>query len=157
MNINATLFGQMITFAVFVWFTMRYVWPPILQAISTRQQEIADGLEVAKQAKGELEAVKQQVVAELQHAKQDANVIIETASKKSLVIIEDAKNKAREEGQRIVAAAKKEIDQEVVKARQGLQEEIAKITVLSLEKVINKQIDNATQERLVQEVINEIR
>src|SRR5271165_1529994 len=106
MNINATLLGQMITFAVFVWFTMRFVWPPITKALAERSQKIAEGLAAAERGKHELDLCQQEIVEQLKEAKVNADVIIDQANKRAHQIVDGAKDKAREEGQRLVALAK---------------------------------------------------
>lgn len=147
----------MITFAIFVWFTMRYVWPPIIKAIEERQKKIADGLAAAEKAHNDLSLSKKKIVEELKRAKKDANAIIDNATKKATLIIEESKEQAKEEGQRIILAAKKEVGHEVSQAKQALQKEISKIVIIGVEKIIEKELDAATQDRLLKNIIQEIK
>ncbi|NQY42833.1 MAG: F0F1 ATP synthase subunit B [Legionellales bacterium] len=157
MSINLTLFGQMITFAIFVWFTMKYVWPPIVKAMEEREKKISDGLAAAEKAQNNLELSKKKVIEELRQAKIEANAIIENASKKATLIIDESKGLAKEESVRIINAAKVDIDQEILRAKQSLRDEVSMITVLGVEKVIKKNLDVETHKKLIDEVIQEIK
>ena len=157
MSINLTLFGQMITFAIFVWFTMKYVWPPIVKAMEEREKKISDGLAAAEKAQNNLELSKKKVIEELRQAKIEANAIIENASKKATLIIDESKGLAKEESIRIINAAKVDIDQEILRAKQSLRDEVSMIAVLGVEKVIKKNLDAETHKKLIDEVIQEIK
>ncbi len=120
MNINFTLIAQAIAFAVLIWFTVKFVWPPLLSAIETRQKEIADGLAAAQEGRSALDVAAKKSEATLAEAKQKASEIIGQAEKRGSQIVEEAKGNARAEGDRILAGAKAEIDQEVNRAKEGL-------------------------------------
>jgi F-type H+-transporting ATPase subunit b len=109
MNINFTLVAQAIAFAVLIWFTVKFVWPPLLKAIETRQKEIADGLAAAQEGRSALEVAAKKSEAALTEAKQKASEIIGQAEKRASQIIEEAKNNAKVEGDRIIAGAKAEM------------------------------------------------
>jgi len=111
MNINATLIGQSITFLIFVWFCMKYIWPPIMGALETRKKMIADGLAAADRAKLDLELAKKKATENLHEAKTQAAEIIAQAEKRSAQIVEDAKIAAKVEGERQFAAAQASIEQ----------------------------------------------
>jgi len=127
MNINLTLWGQTITFFVFVWFCMKFVWPPIIAAMTERKEKIAEGLAAADRGKHE-QALAQKKAAEVLHeAKQQATEIISRGEKRAAEIVEEAKTDAIEEGERLKAAAQAEIDQEVNRAREALRGQVVEI------------------------------
>src|SRR5580704_2074934 len=130
MNINATLLGQFITFTILVWFTMRYVWPPITKAMHEREKKIAAGLEAAERSKRELEMAEHKAFSIIREAKQQASQIIEQANLHSAKLIEEAKNQAKQEGQRIVEMAQGEIDLEVTQAKEALKTQLAKLAII---------------------------
>jgi F-type H+-transporting ATPase subunit b len=141
MNINFTLVAQAIAFAVLIWFTVKFVWPPLLQAIETRQKEIADGLAAAQEGRSALEVAARKSEVTLNEAKQKASEIIGQAEKRGVQIIEDAKNQAKAEGERILAGAKAEIDQEINRAKESLRSQVSSLAVAGAEKILRKEID----------------
>lgn len=141
MNINLTLIGQGIAFAIFVLFTMKFVWPPIVNAMREREKKIADGLAAADRASRDLNLAQEKAADELRAAKQQAAEIIESANKRSNQIIEEAKNQARAEGERLLEAAKAEIEQERNRAKESLRAEIAALAVTGAEKILETSID----------------
>ena len=112
MNINLTLFGQMVSFAVFVWFTMKFVWPPIVKALADRQAKIAEGLAAAERGQHEQELAQKRATEVLHEAKGQASEIIGQSQKRAAEIVDEAKGDARAEGQRLLTAARAEIEQE---------------------------------------------
>ena len=120
MNINATLLGQTIMFIMFVWFCMKFVWPPIMQALTARKKLIADGLAAGERGKHELELASRRATESMHEAKQKAAEVIAQAEKRAAQIIEEAKGIAKEEGDRLIAGAKAEIEQEINRAREVL-------------------------------------
>lgn len=141
MNINATLLAQAIMFALFVWFCMKFVWPPIMQALADRQKRIADGLAAADRGKHELELAAKKSAQELRAAKEKASEIIAQAEKRAAEVIDEAKSNAKVEGDRIIAGAKAEIDQEVNRAKEGLRQQVAELAVAGAEKILRREID----------------
>lgn len=141
MNINFTLVAQAIAFAVLIWFTVKFVWPPLLKAIETRQKEIADGLAAAQEGRSALEVAARKSEVTLNEAKQKASEIIGQAEKRGVQIIEDAKNQAKAEGERILAGAKAEIDQEINRAKESLRSQVSSLAVAGAEKILRKEID----------------
>lgn len=141
MNINFTLIAQAIAFAVLIWFTVKFVWPPLLKAIETRQKEIADGLAAAQEGKSALEVAARKSEVTLNEAKQKASDIIGQAEKRGVQIVEDAKNQAKAEADRIIVGAKAEIDQEVNRAKEGLRAQVSSLAVAGAEKILRKEID----------------
>jgi len=141
MNINFTLIAQAIAFAVLIWFTVKFIWPPLLKAIETRQKEIADGLAAAQEGRSALELAAKKSDATLNEAKQKASEIIGQAEKRAAQIIDEAKANAKAEGDRIIAGAKAEIDQEVNRAKEGLRAQVSTLAVAGAEKILRKEID----------------
>jgi F-type H+-transporting ATPase subunit b len=156
MEINATLIGQLITFAILVWFTMKYVWPPITKAMHDRERKIADGLDAAERSKRELEAAAQQVLAIIRDAKQEAAHIVDQANKRSNQIVEEAKEAARQEGDRLIQRAKEEITLEINQAKEALRKQLATLAVAGAEKIIKRNLDLSTQTALLDEFAAEI-
>ena len=149
MNINLTLFGQMVTFAIFVWFCMRFVWPVILSAMEERQEKITQGLAAADQARQELADAKSSVINQMQIAKREASAIIDQANKRAVQIVEDAKAQAVEEGYRLNQATKAEIQQDFNRAKEELRASVAELAIAGAEKVLQKSVDDATHRELV--------
>lgn len=156
MSPNATLFGQMITFALFVWFTMKYVWPHILTALKEREKKIAAGLAAAERGVHELELAKQRATEYLQEAKQHAADILDQANKRSAQLIDEAKVAANEEGLRLIALAKADIDNQVIAAKQILRQQIASIALLGAEKLLGRTVDAAANEDLLNQLIADL-
>jgi F-type H+-transporting ATPase subunit b len=141
MNINVTLFAQALTFAAFIWFTARIVWPYMLRAIETRQKTIADGLAAAEQGKRSLETSGKEADRTLKEARDRAAEILAQAEKRGAQMVDEAKTSAREEGAREKAAAKAEIELEVQRAREQLREQVAALAVAGAEKILRREVD----------------
>jgi len=141
MNINISLFAQAAVFAAFIWFTIRFVWPPLLRAIEARQKQIADGLAAAEQGKRSLETSAKQAEQTIQDARGRAAEIIEHAEKRSAQMIDEAKTAAKAEGDREKAAAKADIQQEAQRAREQLREQVAALAVAGAEKILRREVD----------------
>lgn len=156
MEINATLVGQLITFALLVWFTMKYVWPPITQAMHEREKKIAAGLEAADHSQRELQDAEQKALAILQQAKLDASQVIEQAHKRSVHIVEEAKENARVEAKRIVQHAQDEIAREVSQVKEALRMQLANLAIAGAEKIIRRNLDSSTNAALLDEFAAEI-
>ncbi len=156
MNINATLLAQAIMFAAFVWFCMKFVWPPIMGALATRQKQIADGLAAADRGKHELELSAKKAVQELHAAKEKAGEIIAQAEKRASEIVEEAKGNAKVEGDRIIAGAKAEIDQEVNRAKEGLRQQVAELAVAGAEKILRREIDAKAHGEMLTAIASEL-
>ncbi|TAK71797.1 MAG: F0F1 ATP synthase subunit B [Gammaproteobacteria bacterium] len=156
MDINATIFGQFITFAILVWFTMKYVWPPIIKALHDREKKIAAGLEAAERSKRELELAEHKSLSIIRDAKQQATQIIEQANLHSAQLIEEAKAQAKVESHRIVDLAQDEIDREVTKAKEALKSQLASLVILGAEKVIQHKMDPSLHQELLNTLATEI-
>jgi F-type H+-transporting ATPase subunit b len=156
MNINATLIGQMITFAIFVWFCMKYVWPPIMAALEERKTKIADGLAAAERGKHEQELAQQRAKDVIKEAKEEAAGILAQAQKRASEIVEEAKDTARVEAERIVTAANAEIEQEVNRAKETLRGQVVSLAVAGAGKVIDRELDASAHDALLQDLVSQI-
>tara|TARA_Y100001935_G_scaffold254767_1_gene264921 strand:+ start:2956 stop:3426 length:471 start_codon:yes stop_codon:yes gene_type:complete len=156
MNINLTLIAQLVSFAFFVWFTMKFVWPPLVQAMEERKTKIADGLAAAERGVQEQEKAKLQADQVITEAKQKAADIKANAEKQASIIIEDAKNKGEEEGARQIALAHAEIEQETNRAREELRGKVAELAIVGAEKILRKEINLEAHKEIVDSVSNGI-
>ena len=156
MDINATIIGQTITFAILIWFTMKFVWPPIIKSMQDREKKIAAGLENAERSKRELEAAEHRALSVVREARQQASQIIEQANLHSAQLIEEAKSDAKHEGLRIVSLAQGEIEKEVAQAKEVLRNQLAKLAIAGAEKIIQRNLDASTQQDLLNKLAAEI-
>ena len=156
MSINATLIVQMIVFAILVWFTMRFVWPPITAALDERAKKIADGLSAADKAKSDLAAANQRVEQQLSAARDDAARRLADAERLAQQTIEEAKARASEEGAKIVAAARAEAEQESIKAREALREQVAALAVIGAEAILKREVDARAHAELLSRLKTEL-
>ncbi len=141
MNINLTLFAQAATFAIFIWFTAKFVWPPLSRAIEARQKHIAEGLAAGERGKQDLEQASVRAAEMLRAGKQQAQDILAQAEKRATQIIEDAKIAAGEQGSRLLAGAKAEIEQEVSRARETLRSQVASLAIAGAEQILRREVD----------------
>lgn len=141
MNLNLTLIAQAITFTVFIWVTVKFIWPYMLRAIETRQKTIADGLAAAEEGRRSLEVSSKRADEEIRKARERAAELLSQAEKRAGQMIEEAKNAAKEEGAREKAAAKAEIEQEVTRAREQLRDHVAALAVAGAEKILRREVD----------------
>ncbi|MDO4249896.1 MAG: F0F1 ATP synthase subunit B [Moraxella sp.] len=139
--INLTIVGQMIAFAIFVWFCMKFVWPPLIGAINERQRKIEEGLNAADKARADLASAEKKVEEQVANAKTEAAAIIEKANKTANQMIEDAKAQAQIEGERIIAQAHTVLEQETLKTREALRKQVAELAVLGAQKILEDKID----------------
>lgn len=156
MELNATLIGQMITFALLVIFTMKFVWPPITKALRERQQKIADGLASAERGKHELELAQHKSAEQLRDAKIQAAKIVEQADKRAAQLVEEAKEKARQEGERMLELARQDIEQEKQHMKDALMSQIAGIALTGAEKILGQKIDVAANSEMIDRLIAEV-
>ncbi|KAA0018698.1 F0F1 ATP synthase subunit B [Salinicola corii] len=156
MNLNLTLIGQAIAFAVFVWFCMKYVWPPVMQALQERQKKIADGLDAASRATRDLELAQEKAEETLRESKEQAQQILEQANKRANQIVEEARDNARAEGERIIEGARSEIDQEINRAKEELRAQVSLLAVAGAERILESSIDEAKHRELVDKLAAEL-
>ena len=156
MNINATLLGQTIMFVMFVWFCMKFVWPPITNAMGERAKRIADGLAAGERGKSELDLATKRSLEILHEAKQKAAEVIAQAESRAAQIVDEAKTGAREEGERLLNGAKAEIEQEVFRAREALRDQVAALAVAGAEKILRHEVDAAKHAELLKSIQSEL-
>ena len=141
MNINFTLISQAIAFSIFIWFTVKYVWPPLLRAIEERQKTIADGLAAGERGRHELELASQRSSDVLKETKQRASEIILQAERRATEIVEEAKKSAKEEGDRIITGAKADIEHEMFSAKESLRQHVAELAIAGAAKILRREVD----------------
>jgi F-type H+-transporting ATPase subunit b len=150
MSFNLTLIAQAVTFALFIWFTVKVVWPFMLRAIEARQKTIADGLAAAEQGKKSLEVSARQAEEAVKEARGRAGDIVGQAEKRATQVIEEAKSAAKAEGEREKAAAKADIEQAVARAREQLREQVAALAVAGAEKILRREVDAKAHAELLE-------
>lgn len=156
MNINATLLGQAITFAILIWFTMKFVWPPLMAAMAERAKTIADGLAAAERGKHDLELAEKRAAEILRQGKEKASEIIAASEKRASEIIDEAKTNAKAEGDRILVAAKADIDQEVFRAKEQLRTQVTAVALAGAGKILGREIDAKAHNDLLDKLVAEI-
>ena len=156
MNINATLIGQTIMFALFVWFCMKFVWPPIMAALDARNKRIADGLAAAERGKNDLALAAKRSAELLREAKEKVSEIIALGDKRASEIVEEAKAQAKIEGERIVTAAKAEVEQEVFRAKEHLRTQVTAVALAGAGKILGREIDAKAHNDLLDKLVAEI-
>lgn len=152
MNLNLTLLGQMIAFAMFVWFCMKYVWPPIISAMQAREQKIAEGLAAAERGMQQQEESQKQVEQELTKAKVQASEIINRAEKRHNEIVEEAKTNAASEGDKILKNAQAEVEREVNIAKEQLKNQVSELAIEGAQKILAKEVDASAHDKMLNEL-----
>jgi F-type H+-transporting ATPase subunit b len=156
MNITVTIIAQAVTFAAFIWFCAKFIWPPMMRAIDARQKQIADGLAAAERGKQQLEQAAKRTEEILVEARQKAQEILAQADTRATQLIDEAKTVARTEGERLVAGAKAEIEQEVSRARETLRAQVAALAVAGAEKILRREVDAKVHADLLRTVQSEL-
>ena len=156
MNINLTLLMQAVAFTAFIWFTAKFVWPPLMRAIETRQKEIADGLAAAEQGRQNLAGAERRIGDLVSEAKSKASEIVAQGEKIRLETVEAAKREAKTEAERIMASAKAEIAQEVSRAKEQLRDQVAALAVQGAEKILQREVDAKAHADLIAAIRREI-
>ena len=156
MNLNATIIGQMIAFALFVAFCMKYVWPPIMAALEERTKKIADGLAAAERGRHEQELAEKRATQVITDAKEQANEIISQAQRRGNEIVDESKDNARTEGDRILTSAKAEIEQEANRAKDELRSQVGSIALAGAAKILSREIDKKAHTDLLEELVSQI-
>jgi F-type H+-transporting ATPase subunit b len=155
-NINATLFAQAIVFAVLVWFTMKFVWPPIAKALDERAIKISEGLAAAEKAKTELAIANKRVEEDLARSRNESATRLADAERRAQAYVEEAKARAAEEAAKIIAAARQEADQQVIKAREALREDVANLAVKGAEQILRREVNAAAHSELLARLKTEL-
>jgi F-type H+-transporting ATPase subunit b len=156
MNINFTLFAQAVTFAAFIWFTVRFVWPPLLRAIEERQTKIADGLAAADKGAKSLEEAQVRIQGMVEEARGQARQILDQAQTRANGIVDEARVSADQERERIIQSGKAEVDQQINKARDELRGQVAAIAVAGAEKILSREIDSRAHQDLLDKLAAQI-
>tara|TARA_B100000927_G_C16450102_1_gene463445 strand:- start:823 stop:1290 length:468 start_codon:yes stop_codon:yes gene_type:complete len=154
MNVTATLFGQMITFVIFVWFIKAYLWEPLTQAMENRTKKITDGLVAAEQGQQKIEQATIEFSTRIDEAKTKASSIINDAESKSKNIVEEARITAREEAKKIAKSSSQQLEQEMNAAREKLKDDVAELSVLCAERIISKEVDKKMHDKIINEVLS---
>lgn len=156
MNINATLIGQTIAFIMFVWFCMKFVWPPIMAALEERKAKIAEGLEAAERGHKEHELAEQRAKDVLHEARSDASDIINQANARGGELVEEAKGKAVDEANKVKAAASSELEQEVNSAREALRAQVSVLAISAAEQILKREIDASKHQDIINDVSKQL-
>ena len=156
MNINLTLFGQSVAFAIFVWFCMKYIWPPIMNALEERKKRIADGLAAAERGQREQQLGEKRAAELIREAKGKAADIIAGAEKRGSELVDEAKQEAKVEGERIINAARNEIEQEMNRARESLRAEVAALATAGAEQILGREVDAAAHSKMLNELATQL-
>ncbi|MEE9333267.1 MAG: F0F1 ATP synthase subunit B [Granulosicoccaceae bacterium] len=156
MNINLTMLGQLISFAIFVFLCMKYVWPPVMAALRERQDKIAQSLADAEQGAQRREEAEQEVNTMLQDAKAQAAEIVAQAQKRSNELVEESKNTARKEGERLMASAQADIEQEVVSARETLRKQVSSIAIQGAGKILGTEVNADAHAKVLDDLVGQL-
>lgn len=156
MEINFTLVVQIFVFAAFVWFTMKFVWPPLEKAMEERRDKIADGLAAAERGRKELELAQHRVKDELKQAKVQASEIVEKANRRAGQLVEEAKEDAKLEAQKQAKLAQEQLGQEINRAKEDLRKDLSRLAVAGAEKILGREIDGTANSALLDNLIKEI-
>jgi len=155
-NLNLTLFGRYIAFVAFVVFCMKFVWPPIVNAMQERATKIAEGLAAADRASQDLELAQEKAVERLKEAKVEAATIIEAANRRAVQLVEEAKEQARVEADRVKTASMAELELEINRAREQLRTQVATLAISGAERVLKATIDPAAHSALLDQLVAEL-
>lgn len=156
MNINLTLIGQAISFAIFVWFCMKYVWPPITSALEQRKKTISDGLSAAELGQQALEKAKLEVESKIAEAKTEAKNIVSMAEKRQGDILDEANTKASEEASKKLKLAEQEVDQLAMRLKESLKQDVSRLVVEGAEMILKKEIDKKVHDKAIQDLVTKI-
>jgi len=146
----------MITFALLVWFTMKYIWPPLFDSLEERKKKIADGLAAAERGQEEIILAEKKAKGVLKEAKAQSSEIVTMAQKRANEIVEESKDTAKKEGERLIIAAKAQIDQEIQQAKEGLRQEVADLALSAAEQILGAEIDKAKHQDIISKVSNQL-
>lgn len=156
MSLNATLFAQLVVFFILAWFTMKFVWPPLMKALDERAEKIASGLAAADRGKAEMAEAAKRAQAELASARDEGQKRVGDAEKRAQAIIEDAKKTASEEAARIIAAAKADAEQQVTRARDELRAQVATLAVKGAEQILKREVNATAHADLLNQLKTEL-
>ena len=152
MSINATLIGQMITFTLLVWFTMQYIWPPLIEALEERKKKITEGLAAAEKGQEDVKLAEKKAIKYLKEAKAESANIIALAQKRANEVVEESKETAKLEGERLIEAAKAQIVQEIQQAKETLRKEVSSLALKAAEQILQEEVDKAKHKDIISKV-----
>ncbi len=156
MSINATLIGQMITFTLLVWFTMKYVWPPLIEALEERKKKIAEGLAAAEKGQEDIKLAEKKAAKYLKEAKEESANIIAIAQKRANEVVEESKQNAKLEGEKMIESAKAQIEQEMQQAKESLRKEVSSLALKAAEQILQEEVDKAKHKDLISKVSDQL-
>ena len=156
MSINATLIGQMITFALLVWFTMKYIWPPLFDSLEERKKKIADGLAAAEKGQEAMHLAEKKAKGVLKEAKEQSSEIVNLAQKRANELVEASKDTAKKEGERLLLVAKAQIEQEKQQAKESLRKEVSALALQAAEQILSAEIDKTKHQDLLSKISNQL-
>ncbi len=156
MSINATLIGQMITFTLLVWFTMKYIWPPIMQALEERKKKIAEGLAAAERGQEEMELAEKKAKSVLKEAKEQSAEIVTLAQKRANELVEESKDNAKKEGERLILAANAQIEHDMQTAQEGLRKEVSVLALKAAEQILQSEVDKTKHQGIVSKLSEQL-
>lgn len=156
MSLNATLLIQMTVFAVVVLFSMKFIWPMIMEAIEERNKNISDGLAAAEQGQKKLSEAETEVNTLIKEAKQQATTILDQANTRASSIVESAKNEGTSERDKIISTAHDEAQQELAKLREALRKEVAGLAISGAEKILTREISSADHKDMLDKLANKL-
>ena len=156
MSINATLIGQMITFALLVWFTMKYIWPPLFNSLEERKNKIASGLAAAEKSQEDLKLAEKKALSVIKEAKDQSSEIVIQAQKRANEIVEESKDVAKKEGDRLILAAKAQIEQELQQTKESLRKEVAALAVSAAEQILSAEVDKNKHQDILDKVSSKL-
>ncbi|MGH8551332.1 MAG: F0F1 ATP synthase subunit B [Methylococcales bacterium] len=152
MSINLTLIGQMITFMLLVWFTMKYIWPPLMKSLEERKKKIAEGLSAAERGRHDMELAERHAAELLKEAKDQAAEIVNLAQKRASEIVEDSKQDAKTEGARLLAAAQADIEHQIQQVKDGLRQQVSELAISAAEQILQKEVDRKAHAEMIKSV-----
>jgi F-type H+-transporting ATPase subunit b len=156
MNINATIIGQAIVFLILIWFTVKFIWPPLMKAVEDRQKKIAEGLAAAERGQNELQNAHGEAQSIINAAKEQAKKIVDQAHKREVQIVEEARSTALDEGKRIVEASRQDAQQEKSRARDELRKDVATLAVAGASRLLQREVDPRAHADLIEQLAREI-
>lgn len=157
MNLNLTMIVQALFFAVFVWFSKKYVWTPLIGALDERKTQIADGLAAAEKGQAAEEDARVKAAEVVAEAKNQASQIIANAEKRGGAVVEEAKVTATSEKERIIASAQAEVEQDVHSAREALRGQVSSIAVAAASKIVAKEVDESAHAGLLEDLVQQLK
>jgi F-type H+-transporting ATPase subunit b len=155
-SINATLIGQMITFALLVWFTMKYIWPPLFDSLEERKKKIADGLAAAEKGQEAMHLAEKKAKGVLKEAKEQSSEIVNLAQKRANELVEASKDTAKKEGERLILVAKAQIEQEKQQAIENLRKEVSALALRAAEQILSAEIDKTKHQDILSKISNQL-